>query len=334
MVRLHDGDRLLLFHHPLPPEGLGVRLASAGPFFMRLRRIHPARTSSSFSWRRVALTLLLVASPAACRPGATVETVPRPPDAKPMAAAPASRIEAIQEAPSDDSVRVPDDPEARATQAAIVMVKPGLRVDRTRGTVEVDGVISLDAGLLEQVVCARGTREHESIFVPGAKPSEIHAALLLAGFEPGRPGLWRERPDGGLELVPPTGDPIEVLLRVESGDRPAEDAQARPADFRPISMFIRDARTGRPFPDRPFVFAGSLFAPNPPSLGPGEHYVADWTGSIVGLVTFGDEVVAWEEVIPDRAEVAEPVWEANPLRLPPPGAPATLLLRRPEASSR
>lgn len=229
------------------------------------------------------------------------------------------------ELPAAESA-VPTDTPANALTntpaSAIIAVSPHLRVDRALHTVEVDGFISLNAGLLEQIACKRGTREHESIFVPSSRPSEIHAAMLLAGFEPGRPGSWRARVDGTAELVPPTGDEVEVLLRVET------------PEFRPIALFLRDARSGQRFPEGAFVFAGSSFAPNPPSFGPGEHYVADWTGSIVGIVTFGDEVIAWRDVIPDQAEIAEPIWQANPLYLPAPGTPATMLLRRPAPSSR
>lgn len=212
--------------------------------------------------------------------------------------------------------------DAAPAKLAVVVLSPSLRVDRAASQVEVDGFISLDAGALEQIACARGTREHESIFVPEPRPSEIHAALLLAGFEPGAPGQWRFTADGTLELIDPTGDEIEVLLRHGDGA------------FEPIARFVRDGRSAAPFPDRPFVFAGSRLAPNPPSFGPGTHYVADYTGSVVGLVTFGDEMIAWREVIPDREEVAAPVWQANPLRLPAPGTSATLLLRRPAPSSR
>gem|GEM_PF-1605301 len=225
--------------------------------------------------------------------------------------------------PAPASAESPAVPAAGTIESlAVVALSPTLRVDRAAHLVEVDGYISLDAGPLEQICCARGTREHESIFVPLAKPSEIHAALLLAGFEPGAPGSWRVGADGALALVEPRGDEVEVLLRVES------------PEFRPIATFVRGNRPGVRFPERPFVFAGSAFAPNPPSLGLGEHYVADWTGSIIGLVTFGDEVIAWRTVIPDRVEFAEPMWEANPLTLPAPGTPATLLLRRPASLSR
>jgi hypothetical protein len=63
-------------------------------------------------------------------------------------------------------------------------------------------------------------------------------------------------------------------------------------------------------------------------MGPGEHYVADMTGSIIGLVTFGDEVVGFARVMPDSADVSEPVWEVDPERVPPIGTPVTLILRK------
>jgi len=208
----------------------------------------------------------------------------------------------------------PSSPEAQ--EVPVIVLAPGLRVDREHGIVEADGFICIDAGFLEQVACRRGTREHESLFTPVAMPSAIHAALLLAGFTPGHPGRWHMSDEGELRLDPPTGDPIEILLRI--GTEPA----------RPVAHFIRDARSEAVFPGDPFIFAGSEFRPNPPSFGPGEHYVADGTGSIVGLVTFGDEVVAWREVIPDDSGVVEPAWVARSSELPPPGSPATLILRR------
>lgn len=208
-------------------------------------------------------------------------------------------------------------PTATATAPRRVVLSPSLRVDVDRGEVEVDGIVSLDAGYLEQVACRRGTREHESLFVPDAMPSAIHAALLLAGFTPGRPGSWRWNERREVEFDAPSGDPVEVLLRI--GDEAP----------RPVREFIRDARSGELFPAGPFVFAGSLERENPPSLGEGTHYLADWSGSVIGIVTFGDEVVAWREVIPDSADAAEPVWITRSSELPPPGTRATLVLRRP-----
>ena len=51
--------------------------------------------------------------------------------------------------------------------------------------------IACNSGWLEQVACMVGTREHESLVVVEAKPSEVHAALLLLGLEPGTPKAGR-----------------------------------------------------------------------------------------------------------------------------------------------
>ncbi|MBU3683271.1 MAG: hypothetical protein FGM39_04540 [Phycisphaerales bacterium] len=67
--------------------------------------------------------------------------------------------------------------------------------------------------------------------------------------------------------------------------------------------------------------------PNTPSMGPGEHYGADRTGSIVGIVTFGDEAIACDEVISDQSEVDAPQWQARTERMPEPGTRVKLVIR-------
>jgi hypothetical protein len=62
-------------------------------------------------------------------------------------------------------------------------------------------------------------------------------------------------------------------------------------------------------------------------MGPGEHYVADQTGSIIGLVTFGDETVGFEQVLADQQDVQPLEWQVRTEHVPPPGTPVTLILR-------
>ena len=57
-------------------------------------------------------------------------------------------------------------------------------------------------------------------------------------------------------------------------------------------------------------------------------YAADQSGSVIGLVTFGDEPVASVTVVPDRADIAEPSLQAWTERMPPEGTPVTVLIRR------
>jgi hypothetical protein len=194
----------------------------------------------------------------------------------------------------------------------------GITVRPDVPVVEIEAWSCLEAGWLEQIACAPRTREHETLVVIKAKPSDVHAALLLAGFAPGTPGSWSFE-DEAVSFTPPTGDRLEVLVRYELDGRTVEE---------PIRSWMVDAE-GRPsFPDTAWVFAGSLFAPNPDWMGPGEHYVADHTGSIIGLVTFGDEVVGFEEVFSDQQSVQPLAWQVRIDHVPPVGTPVTVILHR------
>ena len=272
-----------------PPEGLGVRLASAGPFFIfgwlysrwSIGTRAMIQITKLFSASSVALTLMSCALPTG------------------------------------------------APQPSRIQFGPTIRIDRARGEVTIDAQVAARIGWLEQLVCKAGTREHESLLAVEVAPSMIHAALLAAGYEPGTPGSWVESSLGKdgevlLELKPPRGDRVDLFVRFQRDGMAVEQ---------PLSEWVRGESVSSEtllFPSDQFVFAGSLVRPNPKSLGPGEHFVADYTGSIVGLVTFGDELIAFESVIPDRVEFAEALWEAWTDRIPPEGTPVELIIRRRE----
>jgi hypothetical protein len=205
---------------------------------------------------------------------------------------------------------------------------PGVRVDVRAATVELDADVCLDEGWLEQIACGPGTREHESLMVPRATPSQVHAALLAAGHRPGRPGRWERMEPlegeaaGRVRLAPPSGSRLRISVRVGAGDD-AEDV--------PVAHWIRDHLGREKFPDEPWVFGGSHIEPTPEWMredgaGP-EHYVADMTGSIIGLVTFGDEVIGFSRVLSDSAEFQAPEWEADTEHIPPVGTPVVIVIR-------
>ena len=219
-----------------------------------------------------------------------------------------------------------------AQQEAALRLGPDIRVDRRKSEVIIRSQIASRNGFLEQLVCKAGTREHESLLAVEAAPKMIHAALLAAGFTAGSPGSWSELPPDAagnpvLAFQPPTGSAVELFVRWESDGHINERA---------LCEWVRGSVSGAAqsepaqFPCNRFVFAGSHIRPNPKSLGPGEHYVADYTGSVVGLVTFGDEVIAFEEVIPDRVDVAPAMWESWTDRIPVEGTPIELVIRRPK----
>ena len=179
------------------------------------------------------------------------------------------------------------------------------------------GWIALTEGWLEVAVCRQGTREHEAIVASVTLPSVVHSGLLLAGFTPGSPARYQV--DG--PPLPASGDPVEIDLIFE--------VEGRRVTL-PLGDAIDDER-GDVAPR--WVFAGSGFRPNPPSLGPGEFYVADYAGTLVGLTTFGDEMLAAVEVRSPEIGVDPAVWQIRPGVLPPVGTPVTMVFRRPDSKN-
>ena len=180
----------------------------------------------------------------------------------------------------------------------------------------VHGKVAIRQGFLEQLVCCKGTREHESLIVVNVAASHIHAALLAVGAHAGHPGIWSRDTStaNDLKLEPPAGDLVSVRVEyVSDGVTHCHD----------LGEWIEDARHQDQFKSI-FVFAGSHFEPD--GRG-GQRYTADVTGSIVGLVTFGDELVAYAKVIPDQADIATPRWQANIARIPPEASDVVLILK-------
>lgn len=202
-----------------------------------------------------------------------------------------------------------------SASAEPVEMFPGVRVDREAGIVEFDGEVPIqaDAGdgtvvFLEVMVCTRDTKEHEALVVTDVSPSHVHAALLAIGLKPGSPGGWREFGDS-VRGYPPEGPAVRLEFVV--------DGEAQPA----ASWVARDDGGGR-LKDQPWLFAGSRFV----DRGAGEMYDADGTGVLVGLTTFGSEVIAYPDLYSHDSGIEEPVWIADPRRTPELETPVTVRL--------
>lgn len=197
---------------------------------------------------------------------------------------------------------------------------PHIRVDVEGRTVEFDGVVPIRLDdpraprvYLEQVVCVPDTKEHESLIVTNARPSHVHAALLAIGLEPGRPAQWRAE---GTRMVcdPPAGPAVRVeLIYLNSVGERIIDQPWR---------WVKNARTGEPWPRGDWVFAGSIMRTRQGR----EVYDADASGTLIGLASFGTEVLAWPDTFSPDSQVHEPEWIADAERVPPMNTQVTVRL--------
>jgi hypothetical protein len=221
------------------------------------------------------------------------------------------------------ATKTPPKPEPRGLKELL----PGVRADLAAKVVEFDGIVPINCHdprtpdvYLEVVVCTPDTKEHESLVMTKAKASDVHAALLAVGLEPGAPGRWDYK-EKKFTPVPPRGAAIEVLFAYKGADGKVSEV--------PATDWIVNASTKGPFvpaagdPGGGWVFAGSKMAKHEGH----EVYDADGVGTLVGLCTFGSETVAWKRVISPDSEVNEPEWIADAGKVPAYGTPVTVRIR-------
>jgi hypothetical protein len=204
-----------------------------------------------------------------------------------------------------------------------------VRLDARNHLVEIDGSVPIDAHnektprvYLEVCACIPDSKEHETLVVTKAKPSNVHAALLLAGLNPGKPGAW-DWSGPALKAIPPTGDAVSVTVAYTKDGKEVEA---------PITDWVIDADTHKtmsdaaaPDPKNPdhFVFAGSTIFKKKDREG----YTADYDGTLIGLTTFGGETIAWTRMYNPDSGVETPHWIAHADRVPAVGTPVVVRIK-------
>jgi len=226
----------------------------------------------------------------------------------------------------DEARRRAESPAAAAAPGRSREAFPGVWVDVDSHSVEFDASVPINAHdpvtplvYLELVACTPDTKEHETLVVTSVRPAHVHAALLLIGLTPGKPGGW-DLKDDVLVPIDATGD--EVLVEFVY-----KDAAGVVKTLRPQEMIV-DADTEETFGSKDggkWVFAGSRTV----TRGGVERYDADGAGTLIGLTTFGGEVIAWSRTISPDAAMQEPSWIASPKTTPPVGTDVRVRLSRP-----
>ena len=211
--------------------------------------------------------------------------------------------------------------ETPTTPAATLQLRdflPHIRLDATAKVVEIDGVVPIDAHnerapnvYLEVLVCGSDTREHEAVVVTEARPSQVHAALLAIGLEPGKPGSYSWQGEQ-VQANPATGPRVRVEVIVgDASPMLITDWAINVRNGQTLTSALRDA-------GHAMLFAGSVSIERDRETS----YLGDGAGTLVGLSTFGTETIACQTMFNPDSAVEEPVWIANAAMVPVAGTPA------------
>ncbi|MGB2985917.1 MAG: YdjY domain-containing protein [Phycisphaerae bacterium] len=182
---------------------------------------------------------------------------------------------------------------------------PGIVIEQHAQTLQVEGEVCIEEGILEYLAVAEGGKEYESVFALNCRPSHLQAAMLIAGYQAGEvaPEL---RGDFSPQADPATNIPPEGAPQVTNPSneyfakaateptRVTIDVDVRQPDGTwrryPIEHFLIDRSTGLPVrctqtgrsPSRlTWAFTGSFFYRDEQTRL--EFFVADAEKSLIAL---------------------------------------------------
>jgi hypothetical protein len=195
------------------------------------------------------------------------------------------------------------------TRASGVVEFPGVTVDLSRRQVRVAcEALAVDAPL-EFFCVAKGGPEHETVLRTPARPSHVHAGLLLLGLEPGEPAHYDE---AGRKWVAPRGPAVRITCEWTAADgRVVREPAAR------LMRGARDRATTMPA-DTTWVFAGSRVR------AADDAYLADPLGYVVAIVNFEHAPIDVPRLASNANETLE--WARDERVAPPRGTSVTMIL--------
>jgi len=162
-----------------------------------------------------------------------------------------------------------------------------ITIDAGKRRIIVSGEVCSATYALEFLLCRgrtddyRNTKEYESLLSTKAKPSDIHAALLLLGLRPGKPSRWIPATDETPErTIPPKGPELKVEFRWKD-----KQNKVHQVDAASWLSHRTDAKT-KPEAPRPkhWIFVGSELADD------GSYY-ADMEGAIICVANLPGAVI-------------------------------------------
>ncbi len=217
---------------------------------------------------------------------------------------------------------------------------PGIVVDPGRHEVRIDGEICIEQGILEYLAVADEGKTYESLFQLHCRPSQLNAALLMAGcvagpvppelrgdFVPEGPTTAPARPPGAPAIPqPPRGywqragsGPTHLTVAVEVR-RPDGTWQRRN-----VESFLVDRGHKRSPAPLAWAFTGSFFARDETSKS--EVFIADVERSLIALWYDPTALLNLVRDVGNPYRGESNGLEVNRGGVPPIGTPIRLILR-------
>ncbi len=207
----------------------------------------------------------------------------------------------------DDPKPQPESKKTPEVKKVPVGKNVALLIDGDKRMVQVDAVVCLREGALEQLLTRKGQKEHEAILAADIDARDLHKAMLLTGAEPGAPVTYLPK------FKAPSGTKVKVFVRWdEKGKTHTEPAQ----------KWVKNVQTKKEL-DSDWVFAGSRFVKNLDEGQP-DYYLAN-DGDVICVANF--ESALLDLPFNSSKDDAERTFVAFTERIPPTDTKVALILQ-------
>ncbi|MFP4104881.1 MAG: YdjY domain-containing protein [Phycisphaerae bacterium] len=188
-------------------------------------------------------------------------------------------------------------------------------VDMAERNVLVDAEVVMQKGIVEYFLSGKG-KAHETVFLTDAKPSHLHASLLMLGLTPGIPAQWTGEGASG-RFLPPRGPKVEIKVRWS--DKKGKQHELPAGDFLKLT-----GKKGSSPPDR-YIFVGS-------ELFPDGTYLADEAGEHVSTANKGAAVM--DVPFESSESKGQELFEADPEVVPAKGTDVKVVFHVPKGQEK
>lgn len=182
-----------------------------------------------------------------------------------------------------------------------------LEIQGGKRRVLVNAFVCLRKGQLEQLLTRKRTKEHEAVLAAEIDARDVHAALTLAGAEPGSPVQF------GPKFAPPRGTTIKITLEYKENGKTVRV---------PAQQWVRNVKSKKDLKSD-WVFGGSVLLPDPMDKTKPPFYAAN-DGDVICLANFDTAMLDVPFV--STKENADLTFEAHTERIPALETPVTVIL--------